>query len=71
MYCMKPLVTVSTETKWCMKKLSTFRHGTQPVCKVSDLYSGYEIRSDTQVATLATNWFMLVANSDFKLPYYI
>ena len=41
MYCMNPLVTVSMETKLCMKNSTcdcTSRHGTRPVCKVSDLY---------------------------------
>ena len=40
MYCMKPLVTVSMETKRYMKNLTCdcmTHHGTQPVCKVSDL----------------------------------
>ena len=42
MYGIKSLVTVSMETKRGMKNLTcdcTSRHGTQPVCKVSDLYS--------------------------------
>ena len=42
MYCMKPLVTVSMETKWSTKKLTcdcTSCHGTRPVFKVSDLYN--------------------------------
>ena len=37
----KSLVTVSMETKRGMKNLTcdcTSRHGTRPVCKVSDLY---------------------------------
>ena len=36
-YCMKPLII----TKQCMKKSTCdcmTRHGTQPVCKVSDFY---------------------------------
>ena len=41
MYSTKSLVTVSMETKRGMKNLTcdcTSRHGTRPVCKVSDLY---------------------------------
>ena len=41
MYGMKSLVTVSMEMKQGMKNLTcdcTSHHGTQPVCKVSDLY---------------------------------
>ena len=41
MYGMKSLVTVSMETKRGTKNLTcdcTSRHGTRPVCKVSDLY---------------------------------
>ena len=41
MYGIKSLVTVSMEAKQGMKNLTydcTSRHGTQPVCKVSDLY---------------------------------
>ena len=41
MYGIKLLVTVSMETKRGMKILTcdcTSRHGTRPVCKVSDLY---------------------------------
>ena len=41
MYGIKSLVTVSMETKRGMKNLTcdcTSRHGTRPVCKVSDMY---------------------------------
>ena len=40
MYCMKPLVTVSMETKRYTKNLTcdcTTHYGTRPVCSVSDL----------------------------------
>ena len=40
-YGIKSLVTVSMETKRGMKNFTcdcTSRHGTRPVCKVSDLY---------------------------------
>ena len=41
MHCMKPLVTVSIETKQCTKNLTCdcmTHHGTRSVSKVSDLY---------------------------------
>ena len=47
MYCIKPLVTISMETKWSTKKLTCdcmTHHGPRPVCKVSDLNSLWFLR---------------------------
>ena len=47
MYGMKSLVTVSMETKRGTKNLTcdcTSRHGTRPVCKVSNLYHSRFLR---------------------------